>query len=222
MAIAFFSEALKKAGFRHGFSTRLASPEEVGALVGVPFEAITRAKQVHSARVIEAEHAGLVADEADALVSRSAFAVAIQTADCVPILIADLRVGAVAAVHAGWRGVVSGIAPNAIDFLGGDASNLVAAIGPCICGTCFEVGADVAEKIATATDSAVIVRRAGEKAFVDLRIAVRTQLVRAGIPDANIEDVAGCTYHQNDLFFSYRREGANAGRLIAVIEPKTL
>ncbi|MEO8876182.1 MAG: polyphenol oxidase family protein, partial [Polyangiaceae bacterium] len=164
---------------------------------------------------------GFRGDEADALVSRAGAAVAVQTADCVPILLADVKTGAVAAIHAGWRGVVSGVVANTLDLLGGDGSDLVAAIGPCICGTCFEVGVDVAEKIVVVSNTDVVVKRVGEKAFVDLRKAVRAQLVAAGLSDAKIEDVAGCTYHQNGVFFSYRREGANAGRLIAAIRPRS-
>ena len=80
---------------------------------------------------------------------------------------------------------------------------------------------DVAEKIADASNASVITRRVGEKAFVDLRRAVRIQLARLGVADSKIEDVAGCTYCEKELFFSYRRDGANAGRLIAAIAPKT-
>ncbi|MEO8878466.1 MAG: peptidoglycan editing factor PgeF [Polyangiaceae bacterium] len=221
MAIAYFSDRLKKAGFRHEFSTRLASQAQIGEALGVSFDAIARVKQVHSARVALVSGEGFRSDEADALVSRAGAAIAIQTADCVPILVADPSSGAVAAIHAGWRGVVSGIAKNALDLLGGNRAELVAAIGPCICGACFEVGADVAEKIVVVSNADVVVKRVDEKAFVDLRNAVRAQLVAAGLSNARIEDVAGCTFHQNDLFFSYRREGATAGRLIAAIRPRS-
>lgn len=222
MPIAYFSKALEKAGFRHAFSLRSSSTDEIGAAVGVAFERIRIVKQVHSARVVDVASGAIEKEEADAIVSRETDAISIRTADCVPILIADPTSGAVAAIHAGWRGVVSGVVPNALEMLGRDRSQWIAAIGPSICGDCFEVGADVAEKIIGASTDAIVTKRAGEKAFVDLRKAVRDQLLRAGLADANIEDVAGCTYHQKDLFFSYRRDGANAGRLIAAIAPKRI
>jgi YfiH family protein len=220
MPIAYFSKALEKAGFRHVFSTRSSSPAEVGAAVGVPFERIRIVKQVHSARVVDVADGPSEAQEADAIVSREKEAIAIRTADCVPILVADPASGAVAAIHAGWRGVVSGVVANAIEMLGTDRSHFIAAIGPSICGDCFEVGADVASTIIGASDESIVTKRVGEKAFVDLRKAVRAQLTRAGLVDANIEDIAGCTYHEKDLFFSYRRDGANAGRLIAAVTPR--
>lgn len=221
MPIAYFSKALEKAGFRHAFSTRLASSEDIGAAIGVPFDRIRIVKQVHSARVVEAKTESIAHEEADAIVSREGDAISIRTADCVPILIADPETSAVAAIHAGWRGVVSGVVPNALEMLGSARTKWIAAIGPSICGDCFEVGADVAEKIIGASSENILTKRVGEKAFVDLRKAVRAQLIRDGLSDSQIEDVAGCTYHQKDLFFSYRRDGANAGRLIAAIRPRS-
>ena len=220
MPIAFFSETLKKAGIRHGFSTRSASREEIGGMVGAAFEDLRSVKQVHSARVVDVGAGAIESEEADAIVSRRDAPITIRTADCVPILVADISSGAVAAIHAGWRGVVSGVIPNAIEMLARDRSNVIAAIGPCIGACCFEVGVDVAEKIASASDASIITRQVGEKAFVDLRRAVRIQLTRLGVADSNIENVAGCTYCEKELFFSYRRDGANAGRLIAVIAPR--
>jgi polyphenol oxidase len=219
MPIAFFSERLKNAGFRHGFSTKAASSDDVDRMVSVAAGELKGVKQVHSARVVEMRAGASTSEEADAIVSREGVAISIRTADCVPILVADESTGAVAAIHAGWRGVVSGVVPNAVEMLARDRSKWIAAIGPCICGTCFEVGADVAEQIANASDASVITKRVGEKAFVDLRRAVRIQLTRLGVLDSAIEDVAGCTYHEKALFFSYRRDGANAGRLIAAIVP---
>ncbi len=188
--------------------------------MGVPFERIRIVKQVHSARVVDVADGAIENEEADAIVSRESDAISIRTADCVPILIADSETGAVAAIHAGWRGVVSGVVVNACEKLGGDRKKWIAAIGPSICGDCFEVGEDVAEKIIGASNASILTKRAGEKGFVDLRNAVRFQLEKCGVEDAAIEDVAGCTYHQKDLFFSYRRDGANAGRLIAAIRPR--
>jgi copper oxidase (laccase) domain-containing protein len=118
----------------------------------------------------------------------------------------------VAAIHAGWRGVVGGVVRAGVGLLGGRA--LVAAIGPCIGPCCFEVGRDVAEKLG------FVVRETGDKAYVDLRAAVRSQLVALGLDDARIEDVAGCTRHEPGRFHSFRRDGANSGRMLAAIRSR--
>jgi YfiH family protein len=141
-------------------------------------------------------------------------------ADCVPVLVASTDTGAVAAIHAGWRGVVAGVVPAGVELLRGASAlagqaPLLAAIGPCIGPCCFEVGADVAERIGFVT------RRAGDKAYVDLRAAVRAQLRALGLPDEAIEDVPGCTKHEPDRFHSFRRDGANSGRMLAAIATRS-
>jgi copper oxidase (laccase) domain-containing protein len=121
-------------------------------------------------------------------------------------------------VHAGWRGVVAEVVPAAISVLG--ARHLVAAIGPCIGACCFEVGRDVAEQIVRACDGAsasIVVRAEGLKAYVDLRAAVRAQLLARGVAGGDIEDVLGCTQHEPERFHSYRRDGAGSGRMLAAI-----
>ncbi len=145
-------------------------------------------------------------------------AVGVRVADCVPVLLADPSSGVVAAVHAGWRGLVAGVLESAIELARAHGAELsLAAIGPCIDVCCFEVGADVAESIGNATTSDVITRRTGDKAFVDLRRAARAKLGAAGFTNAHIDDVFGCTMHDATRFFSHRREGAAAGRHLAVI-----
>jgi polyphenol oxidase len=178
--------------------------------------------------VVEADAA--VGVEADAIVARGkvpGVVVGVRVADCVPILIADPRTGDVVAIHAGWRGVVAKIVPSAVAAL--ERGALVAAIGPCIGACCFEVGRDVAALIAAACDGsqALSVRpsiaprdrgTAGDdKEYVDLRGAVRSQLVSAGVSLAGIEDVDGCTKHEAARFHSYRRDGAGSGRMLAAI-----
>ena len=171
---------------------------------------VVQARQVHGVRVVRAEDAPA---EGDALVARArsddrVLAVGVRVADCVPVLVADRDTGDVAAIHAGWRGVVAGVVGAALDELGG--SSLVAAIGPCIEACCFEVGPEVAAQIG------FVEREVAGKAFVDLRAAVRAQLRRAGVDDDCIEDVRGCTKHET-RFHSFRRDGANSGRMLASI-----
>ena len=221
------STALADAGFLHAFPERDATDADLLEAVGV--DAIAQAKQVHGARVIEAlEASGAHGREADALVGRAShptpLAVGVRVADCVPVLVADEASGDVAAIHAGWRGVVAGVVPAGIDLLATPRrATLLAAIGPCIGGCCFEVGRDVAASIVRASEGrSVIADERGDRAYVDLRAAVRAQILAAGVSANRIEDVPGCTRHEAARFHSFRRDGANSGRMLAsiVIEPR--
>ncbi len=221
------SALLRRAGFFHGFPTRDAADAALSGALGVA--RVIQVKQVHGARAVDAAEAasqamGLGSQEADALVAREAgVAVGVRVADCVPVLVGDEASGAVAAIHAGWRGVVGGVVRAGVEQLAGRrpgapgesdphaASRLVAAIGPCIGACCFEVGREVAER------TGFVVREQGDKAWVDLRAAVRAQLRALGVSDARIEDVAGCTKHEAERFHSFRRDGANSGRMLAAI-----
>ncbi len=219
------SPLLARAGFPHAFPTRDASDAELLAALGLgPRRAgagrIVQVKQVHGARAVRADEAA--GQEADAVVASPTgepVAVGVRVADCVPVLVASADTGGVAAIHAGWRGVVAGVVAAGIDLLGVSAlagqAALVAAIGPCIGPCCFEVGADVAERIGFVT------RRAGEKAYVDLRAAVRAQLRALGVADEAIDDVPGCTKHEPERFHSFRRDGANSGRMLAAIATRS-
>jgi YfiH family protein len=234
--VVLFAQNLLRAGFAHGFTTRAldfgttataeARAEHVrtlAAAVGFAPEAIRQVKQVHGAQVVRAEAQPDATSrvEADAIVTSAedmdALAIGVRVADCVPILVGDRRIGAVAAIHAGWRGVVSGVIPAALRELASIGSgDFVAAIGPCIGACCFEVAPDVGAQIVAAAggDPAIAVAR-GDRAMVDLRRAVRAQLVAAHVHD--IEDVAGCTKCDSARFFSYRRDGEASGRHLAVI-----
>jgi YfiH family protein len=220
---------LRSAGFRHGFSTRTfdfrppsaASVEGLSIVLRLDPTRVYQATQVHGARAMVArgDRSAMHDEQADALVAVDAgVSVGVRVADCVPILLADPESGVVAAVHAGWRGLVAGVIEGALALAREQGAALsLAAVGPCIEACCFEVGGEVAESIARATTPEAIVRRAGDKAFVDLRRAVRHVLRAAAFTDAHIDDVSGCTKHDPTRFFSHRREGAAAGRHLAVI-----
>jgi YfiH family protein len=206
------SDLLSKAGFLHAFPTRDTS--EVALLQSLGRSVVVQVKQVHGAgAVFSSEATGAVGVEADAVVANaSGVALGVRVADCVPVLVADLASGRVAAIHAGWRGVVAGVVRAGIDLLGG--RERVAAIGPCIGPCCFEVGHEVAAKVG------FVACERGDKAYVDLRAAVRGQLRALGLADASIDDVAGCTRHEADRFHSFRRDGANSGRMLAAIRAR--
>ena len=181
------------------------------------------AKQVHGCAVlpVEGEDRELergLSGEGDALVTTATgIALAIATADCVPVLLSTP--GAIAAAHAGWRGVVAGVVPAAVAALrarGGDSSAPVRAwIGPAIGVCCYEVGEEVAQAVAAASTPAVIEARAGARPHLDVTAAVRHQLRSAGV--ATIREVTACTRCAEDWLWSYRRSGAQAGRNLAFI-----
>lgn len=190
---------------RHGFGTRLSTGWPSADTVN-----LATVKQIHSDRVLLVDSAG-VQGEGDAMISRApGLALAIRTADCLPILMADPRNRAVAAIHAGWRGVVSEIAPKAIQAMrrqfGTRPEDLVIAIGPGIGPCCFEVGPDVSVQFGMEA-----------RAKVDLVETTRRQLGRNGVPDQQICASGLCSYCNATLFESYRRDREAAGRMIAVI-----
>jgi polyphenol oxidase len=189
----------------------------------------------------------------DALVtSTPGLLLAVQTADCVPILLADTKHRAVAAVHAGWRGAAARIVAKAIGRMsmefGTEPLDIVAALGPCIAQCSYEVGPDVAAafagQFAEARKWFDVPRGMNPEQFVageepnplkwlnmtppghdpppprvclDLIAANHWQLRDAGVPDSAISASGLCTFCRDDLFFSYRREGARAGRMLSAI-----
>ena len=171
-------------------------------------------RQVHGAAVRTAPWQGT--PEADAAVASSAGdLVGIETADCLPVLIVDPVRRAVGAAHAGWRGTVARVAPAAVAAMVAEGSrpgDLVAALGPSIGVCCYEVGSDV--EAAFGPEGARFFRPGPRgRAHLDVRAANRAQLVAAGLRDDAIHDVPDCTFCTPD-YFSYRRDGKGAGRMI--------
>ena len=169
---------------------------------------------------------------------------AVQTADCVPILLVDPKKRTVAAIHAGWRGTLARIAEKTVGRMrqeyGSKPSDLLAAIGPSIGQCCYEVGVELVTKFtALFADGHEYFDepRTGDEpnpiqwlnmkppghqpppknVHLDLRKANVSQLRTAGICAANIYTSDLCTACNTDLLFSYRREGSQSGRLMAVI-----
>jgi polyphenol oxidase len=201
----FRAEALDSLRWlKHGFGTRL-SAEWLGTVTG-----LATAKQIHSDRVLLVEAAG-PQGEGDALISNlPGISLAIRTADCLPVLIADPRNRAVGAIHAGWRGVVSDIVSKSIDFMhqrfGSQPEDLVIAIGTGIGPCCFEVGPEVAEQF---------IKTGRTK--IDLIETTCRQLGRNGVSLSQISVSELCSYCNRELFESYRRDREAAGRMTAII-----
>jgi len=177
------------------------------------------ATQVHGAAALSpgpaARGSAPNAGECDALATADAdVAVVVQTADCVPVLLAGPA--AVAAAHAGWRGSAKGVAGSAVAALarlGEAAGSLDAWIGPAIGACCYEVGGDVAAQFA-----GEFVRRGCGGAFqLDLKAVNAAQLEAAGVARDRIRVHPACTRCGGDRYASWRRDGVRAGRMIALI-----
>lgn len=197
---------------------------------GVAEDQLIFVRQVHGRGVLVVREHDEVPDEvaADVIVCTDRTRVAVvRVADCVPILVADRRGQAVAAVHAGWRGTVAGAATAAIEVLRGLGilpASLVAAIGPSIGPCCYQVDAPVRDALLpTSPQAAAWFDVDGpHKWRLDLWEANRAQLVAAGVPEGSISLARACTAHNPEQFFSYRRDGATTGRMVAAIRTSGL
>ena len=197
---------------------------------------LTGCWQVHSAdvRIVHnrqeaKQKPGVLGDDrqCDALVSNTPhILLMVKTADCVPVLIADPKTGAFAAVHAGWRGTSASIVLSAIKQLQGEygarTENLRAAIGPAANSCCYEVGREVIDQFKERFPGSghLFTPTRDGHARVDLQTANRDQLAGTGVRPERIHIAPLCTMDRNDLFFSYRREKSvhgRVGRLMSVI-----
>jgi len=202
-------------------------------------------KQIHSDSVLRFDAPTSEPCHGDAAItSHPNMLLAVQTADCVPILLVDKRNRAIAAIHAGWRGTLHRIAMKTIGHMqmqfGTKAADLLAAIGPSIGGCCYEVGTEVAVEFRSqfphASDWFDELRTGDEpnpfqwlnmrppghqpppkNVLLDLRKANRAQLLDAGVNSKNIFVSDLCTSCRRDLFFSYRKESALTGRHMSAI-----
>jgi hypothetical protein len=175
--------------------------------------------------------------------SRKGLLLGVRTADCSPVLVVDPKKRVVAAIHAGWRGTLARIVAKTIGQMqmefGSEPKDLLAAIGPTIGGCCYEVGTEVAvdfsAKFSNASEFFDELRTGDEpnplqwlnmmppghqpppkKVLLDLKKANKAQLVEAGLREKNIFVSVLCTSCDVDRLFSYRKEGAMSGRLVAV------
>ena len=183
---------------------------------------VLKLKQVHSGIVrvmVDTSAAGEAVEGDAAISSLTGVVLSVQTADCVPILLADSHARAIAVVHAGWRGTAAHIVETTVAELRQhyqvDPQDVVAAIGPHIGVCCYEIGEEVVEAIGD--NSAIERRPEWPKPHLNLGEVNRRQLSSAGIPEAQIEISSLCTRCREDLFFSYRRDGARTGHMLSII-----
>jgi YfiH family protein len=226
-----------------------ANRAKFAAAVGAKQMPLVTVRQIHSDVIHVAAAPVAEAPKADALATRApGLLLGVQTADCVPILLADTRQRVVTAIHAGWRGTLARVAVKTLGRMrmefGTRPRDVVAALGPAIGRCCYEVGPEVAQAFAAQFraaadwfDGPFDQLAHGEEPLwlpwltmmppghvpppprvqLDLRAANRWQLADAGVPESKIAVSNLCTACRTDLLFSYRREGAKTGRMMAVI-----
>ena len=210
------------ASWNHGFFTRSHSPKSPQDLhhhltdIGKAY----RAKQVHGNHLVTAQEietsqkADAPLPEADgvwASPDHGKHSVWVCTADCVPVLIGDRQTGAVAAVHAGWRGTAAGIVTKAIATLvsqGSELKDLQIALGPAISGQAYQVSQEVVDQVIATVKEPVGVHpdpQHPDKAKLDLRQVQLQQLQEIGINPDQVAIAPYCTLQSEEIFFSYRR-----------------
>jgi len=213
--------------------------------LGAPKFPVIALKQIHSAVIWPFASAPNEPCKGDASLTKTpGLLLAVQTADCVPILLVDPKKRAVAAIHAGWRGTLARITEKTVGELhshfGSNPSDLLAAIGPSIGSCCYEVGAELVTQFASQfADASEFFDepRTGEEpnplqwlnmmppghqpppknVHLDLPKANRSQLLAAGFSEKNVFSSNLCTACHPDLFFSYRKQGPRSGRLLSAI-----
>ena len=219
---------------------------DVAAALKVTATHLVRVRQVHGASVLVAgTRAADDLTDADIIVADGSAGVglAVQAADCVPLLMADTRTRAIAAAHAGWRGLAARVPEAAVQAMarefGSVASDIVAAVGPSVGACCYEVGVDVTDRFAEAGFDGpskkrwflerplvsptnppmpgVPVRARVDHWFFDGWSAVRDQLIEAGVQADRIFVSELCTASHPQALCSYRRDGRQAGRMAGAI-----
>jgi YfiH family protein len=201
------------------------------AELGIPFNHLIGAHQVHGTAIkvvdkslltMKENEREVALDGFDALICQTpGICISATTADCVPVLLFDPVTRSIAAIHSGWRSTLNNIVGCTINALqtnfGVKPADLIAAVGPCISGAVYEVGAELESQFhINGFDTRHFFSPLNnEKYLFDIRLAVQKQLEAAGI--CNIEVSPHCTFSEPELFFSARRQGIHSGRMLSGI-----
>ncbi|MDX8402616.1 MAG: peptidoglycan editing factor PgeF [Mariprofundaceae bacterium] len=190
---------------------------------GMP-DAPHQAQQVHGAKAWICAGPGRIHEaEADILIAcEPCTPVAVRTADCLPVLLADAEAEVVAAVHAGWRGIACGTITAAIRRMaacGANPARMLASLGPCIGPCCFEIGWECARQLSQVHPQAHTAIRTGKAGnpHADLAALARLQLSAAGLDASHIETIPACTACDPVRFHSHRRDAGHTGRHLAIV-----
>jgi polyphenol oxidase len=205
----------------------LANRRRVATVLGLAGQPWALARQVHSAAILRVDPGRLgqgppegrpVVGEADGLVTAEPGVVlAVLTADCAPVLLADPAAGVVGAVHAGWRGLAAGVVEAGVAAmveLGADPAACTGLVGPAVGGCCYEVGPDVRAAVGDRHPAALATTRDGRPAL-DPAAGAAQALQRAGVGQVRV--AAQCTVDLEERFFSHRRDHGRTGRQAGLI-----
>jgi len=190
-----------------------ANRQSLSALLHLPGEPAWL-EQTHSSRCIVIEEEA--SRSADAAITRTQDTpLAIMTADCLPILLCDKNGTEIAAIHAGWRGLVNGIVENTLIKLQQPMANYYAWIGPAICQNCYNVGDEVIDACMSRYSFANLsIATIAGKMHVNLPKLAELILYAYGIRTITQSNI--CTFEAADQFYSYRRDG-KTGRMVSLI-----
>ena len=231
--LTLHSTLIDGVGAAHGFTTavgglHIGEAAHLGPVLGaVRGRRVVMSRQVHGCAVTTP---GARGDRADAHISHDpAELVAVRTADCVPVLLSSSDGRHVAAVHAGWRGLLFGeggrlgVLDHACEVLrsefGVALPKLVAAVGPCISSEHYEVGDEFRGLLLKAGHLSRLEVGGDGRCRIDLRGIARDVLVRLGLRDGGIDVAPHCTFADAGMFHSYRRQGQGCGHMAAFIGP---
>ncbi len=210
MDVAFTDSSVDLQGLRPEFPDLLGRLESE---LGVPFARLT---QVHGDDVVVVDSPMDLGEvpTGDALVTTTrGLGLMVRVADCVPVIVADVSTGVIAAVHSGRPGTALDIATRTVETMRRHgASDLVAWIGPHVCGSCYEVPESLREQVSALVPETFAETSWGTPAL-DIGAGVRAQLERAGV---QVVDVGGCTREESSLH-SHRRDGSDAGRFAGLV-----
>lgn len=233
-------EPLTKRGLPHGFSFRWRRlTDHASVPFGLPMAQdgdrralarrfglndVVHMRQVHGDKVEVVSDARTGTPTCDGLITHQlGIGLIVQTADCVPILMWDAKQNVVAAVHAGWRGTLAGVAGQALAALQSRFASrpefVHTAMGPAIGPCCYEVGEEVTRAFEARFPDAERWFSTGLRGgkHLDLVAANRSILVDSGVPAHQVYAAALCTSCRTDMFYSYRKEGRSVGRLLAIV-----
>lgn len=193
-----------------------ANRRRLATATGLGADGVVWMNQTHSTRVAMVDHGGETVDDTDGLVTTTpSLGLAVVTADCVPVLLADARHGVIGAVHAGRVGAAGGIVPRAVEVMvdaGARVEDMSVLLGPAVSGPNYEVPAEMADEVERLLPGSRTRTQRGTPGL-DLRAGIARQLHALGVTAIDVDP--RCTYADPNLF-SHRR-GAPTGRLASLI-----
>lgn len=208
-----------------GDEERVHDREKFCSELGINLDDLVCMEQIHNNNIVRigAEHKGRGSrsdsdriTNVDGMVTQAkGVPLAVRTADCAPLLFYDPVHEAIGVAHVGWKGAAVDLAGKMVAALKNNflsqAEDIFVAMGPMIRPCCYEVGEDFHEMFGSH------VERRGDSHYLNLAGVIMEELGRAGVRKDRIYDSGLCTACNKDLFFSYRREGSQTGRIFAVI-----